>query len=64
MGNGIAADFLSPKEITSDMGVDYKAFLRKLRRGEGPRFKRYGAKILIRKIWYEEWLASDHKRRK
>jgi hypothetical protein len=59
MANGQAANFITPKEITSELGVNYQAFMRKLRRGEGPKFKRYGARYLIRKDWYEKWIDKD-----
>ena len=45
--------WLTPKQICADMGVHYDAFRRILRRGDGPQFKRYGARYLIRKDWYE-----------
>lgn len=57
--------FIRPKEIAAALRVNYQAFLRKLRDGDGPRFKRYGTRILIRRDWYEAWLdADDRKRRK
>ena len=61
MKNGSAQLFLTPKEIVAEMGVDYRQFLRKINRGEGPKFKRYGTRILIRKDWYKNWIEEDHK---
>ena len=52
--------FLTPRQIVDELGVDYRHFLRKLARGEGPRFKRYGAQYRIRKDWYEKWIEEDH----
>jgi hypothetical protein len=51
--------WLTPKQICADMGVHYDAFRRILRRGDGPQFKRYGARYLIRKDWYEKWIDSN-----
>lgn len=50
---------MTPKEIVSEMGINYRAFMAKIRRGEGPKFKRYGTRILIRKDWYEAWLDKE-----
>lgn len=61
MANGHAAQFITPKEIVAELGVNYHAFMRKIRRGEGPKFKRYGTRILIRKDWYKAWLEEDQK---
>ena len=64
MGNGHAANFLTPKEIAAAMGVDYESFRRILKRGDGPKFKRYGNRFLIRLDWYKSWLESDFKKTK
>jgi excisionase family DNA binding protein len=53
--------FLTPKQIVAELGVDYRHFMRKLARGEGPKFKRYGTQYRIRKDWYDEWLEKDQK---
>ena len=60
MANGPATRFLTPKEIADELGINCQAFVRKLRRGEGPQFKRYGARYLIRKDWYEKWIEKDN----
>ncbi len=63
MANGSTAiQFLTPKEIVAEMGVSYDTFMRKLRRGEGPKYKRYGARYLIRKEWYKNWIEEDAKK--
>ena len=62
MANGVAQTFLTPKEIADEMRVDYRAFLKKLKRGEGPKFKRYGTRIKIRHDWYDAWLEKDDKK--
>ncbi len=54
--------FLTPRQITDQLGADYRHFLRKLARGEGPKFKRYGARYLIRKDWYEKWVEEDNQK--
>lgn len=60
MANGHAADdFITPKQIVAKLGVNYQSFLRKLRRGEGPKFKRYGNRIKIRYDWYTAWSERD-----
>ena len=51
--------FLTPRQIVTEMGIDYRHFLKKLARGQGPKFKRYGAQYRIRKDWYEKWLDAD-----
>lgn len=56
-----AAQWLTPKEICAELGVHYDAFRRKLRRGEGPKFKRYGARYLIKKDWFDKWIEEDSK---
>ena len=61
MGNGSSPQFLTPKEIAAELGVNYRALMAKIRRGEGPKFKRYGTRILIRNDWYKAWLEEDHK---
>jgi hypothetical protein len=61
MANGSTIEFLSIKEIVAELGVSYEGFRRKIVRGEGPKFKRYGTRILIRKDWYKDWLEEDHK---
>ena len=62
MKNGALQVFLTPKQIVAELGVDYRHFLRKLARGQGPKFKRYGAQYRIRTDWYEEWLKKDHQK--
>lgn len=59
MKNGAAQVFLTPKEIAAEMGIDYRHFLRKISRGNGPKFKRYGPRILIRQDWYKAWIEED-----
>ena len=59
MKNGTLQVFLTPKQIVAELGVDYRHFIRKLARGEGPKFKRYGAQYRIRKDWYEKWIEED-----
>jgi excisionase family DNA binding protein len=59
MKNGTVQVFLTPKEIAAEMGIDLRHFWRKLARGEGPKYKRYGARYLIRKDWYEKWLNGS-----
>jgi len=59
MANGHATDFFSPKQIADQLNVNYQAFLRKLRRGEGPKFKKYGHQFKIRSDWYESWLEAN-----
>jgi len=59
MASGPTAQFLSMKEIVAELGVSYDSFRRKIARGEGPKFKRYGTRILIRKDWYKSWLEED-----
>ena len=54
--------FLTPRQIVTELGVDYRHFLRKLARGEGPKFKRYGAQYRIRKDWYEKWIEEDNQK--
>jgi len=56
------AQYITPKEISSELGVNYQSFVRMLRRGEGPKFKRYGARYLIRKDWFEKWIEEDHEK--
>ena len=51
--------FLSMKEIVAELGVSYDSFRRKIARGEGPKHKRYGNKILIRKDWYDKWVNTN-----
>ncbi len=62
MANGTTAQWLTPKEIVAELGVHYDSFRRKLRRGEGPKFKRYGARYLIRRDWYDKWIEEDNKK--
>jgi excisionase family DNA binding protein len=59
MANGSAVQFLSMKEIVAELGVSYDSFRRKIARGEGPKHKRYGNKILIRKDWYDKWVNTN-----
>jgi hypothetical protein len=54
--------FLTPRQIVDELGADYRHFLKKLKRGKGPKFKRYGARYLIRKDWYEKWLEEDNQK--
>jgi hypothetical protein len=53
--------FTTPKEIAARLGINYRHFLAKLRRGEGPKFKRYGPRFLIRLDWYKAWIESEDK---
>jgi hypothetical protein len=59
MANGHSLTFISPKQIAAELNVNYQAFLRKLGRGEGPRFKKYGRQFKIRTDWYETWLEAN-----
>lgn len=54
--------YLTPKQIAEEMGINCQALTRMLRRGDGPKFKRYGARYLIRKDWYEAWIEKDHEK--
>ena len=58
----MAAQFITPKEIAGELGVNYQALLRIIRRGEGPKFKRYGKQYRIRRDWYEAWIEKDHQK--
>jgi hypothetical protein len=61
MATNSTPQFLTPKEIVAEMGIHYRAFLLKLNRGEGPKFKRYGRRILIRRDWYKAWIEEEPK---
>ncbi len=54
-----ALKFLTPKQIAAELGVNCEVFVRKLREGKGPKFKRYGTRYLIRTDWYKSWIESN-----
>lgn len=62
MKNPALQVFLTPKQIAVEMGINERHLWRKLARGEGPKFKRYGARYLIRKDWYEKWIEEDNQK--
>lgn len=54
--------FLTPRQIAEQLGIDRRHLLRKLARGEGPKFKRYGKRYLIRQDWFENWIQEDNQK--
>lgn len=62
MKENVIPIFLTPRQIVDELGVDYRHFLRKLAMRQGPKFRRYGARYLIRKDWYEKWLEEDNQK--
>jgi excisionase family DNA binding protein len=54
--------FFTPRQIAAELGIDRRHLLRKIARGKGPKFKRYGNRYLIRKDWYEKWIEEDNQK--
>ncbi len=54
--------FLTPRQIANELGIDRRHLLKKIARGKGPKFKRYGNRYLIRKDWYEKWIEEDNQK--